>query len=87
LFLLVHQLDSAEPLFKLSLHLCITLEANQFTTPVLVYKTKYLLERQYSNHQFINFIHIYDMLRSLYKNTSLQAFLVQSVLLKLTIVT
>ena len=47
---------------------------------------KYLLEWQYSNHQFINFINTYGMLRTLYKNTSLPAFLVQSLLLKLIIV-
>ena len=39
-----------------------------------------------SNHQFINFINTYGMLRSLYKNTSLPAFLVRSPLLKLIIV-
>jgi len=33
------------------------LKANQLTTPVLVYKTKYLSEWQKSsNHQFINLI-------------------------------
>jgi len=35
------------------------LKANQFIPPVPVYKMKYLLERQYSNHQFINFINTY----------------------------
>jgi len=39
----------------------------------------------YSNHQFINFINTYGMLRSLYKNTSLPASLVQSMLLQLII--
>jgi len=40
-----------------------------------------------SNHQFIDFINAYGMLRSLYKNTSLPAFLVRSVLVNLIIVT
>jgi len=64
------------------------LKANQLTTPVLVYKTKYLSEWQKSsNHQFINLINTYGMLKSSYKNTSLSAFLVWSLLLKLIIVT
>jgi len=63
------------------------LKTNQFTTSVPVCKMKYLLEWQYSNHQFINFINTYGMLRTLYKNTCLPAFLVQSLLLKLIIVT
>jgi len=54
-------LNSTELLFKLTLHLCIILKANQFRTLVPVYKTKYLLEWQNSNHQF-NFINTYGML-------------------------
>jgi len=46
--------------------------------------TKHLLEWQYSNHQLINFFNTYiRLLRSLYKNTSLPAYLKRSLLLKL----
>jgi len=48
--------NSAELSFKLTSHLCITLKPNQFITPVQVYKMKYLLGRQYSKYQFIDFI-------------------------------
>jgi len=57
-------------------------KANQFIAPVRVYKTKYVLTSHYSNHEFIKFIDNYGMLRSFYKNTSLPAFLVRSLLLK-----
>ena len=46
---------------------------------------KYVLEWQYSKHQFIKFINTYGMLRSLYKNTSLLICFVPSLLLKLII--
>jgi len=85
LLLLVQQLEFSWT-FRLTLHSCTTLKANQFFTPVQVYKTKYLYEWQYSHHQFIDFINTYGMLRSLYKNTSLPAILVRSLLLKLIIV-
>jgi len=67
------------------LHLHITLKADQFITPVPVYKPIHF-EMTILNRQFINFINTYGMLRSLYKNTSLPAFLVRSLLLKLIIV-
>jgi len=42
--------------FKLFCVYAISLNANKFITPVLVYKMKYLLKCQYWNCQFSNFI-------------------------------
>jgi len=55
------------------------LKVNQCITPIPVCKTKYFKMTTHKN-QFINFINTYSMLRSLYKNSSLPAFLVRRLL-------
>jgi len=49
-------------------------KANQFITPVLVYKTKYLLKWQYSNHQFIKSMDTHGMSQSFNKIQACQLF-------------
>jgi len=72
----VQQLETAEIYSNFLCTAAISLNANQFITPV--YKMKYLLKWQYSKHQLGKFIDIHGMVKSLYINTSLPAFLVPS---------